>query len=199
MIHAGLRDPEVRHASMGGQAQLWQWTADDVYVMSGPSYHASHAGWGLTALYAGATTVVPDRFEAERFLRLIEQYGGTRSFMVPAHFIRVLQLPEATREAIDVRTLTLVVHGGAPCPVSIKYRIMAAFPGTAFHELYGASEGGATRIGPEEWVDHPGSVGRPWPGVEVRVLDGDGQPVATGDGRHHLHPPPGDAALQLPQ
>jgi long-chain acyl-CoA synthetase len=190
VVHAGLGDPEVRHAGMGGQAQLWGWSADDVYVMSGPCYHASHAGWGLTALYVGATTVLPARFEAAEFLGAIAEYGGTRSFMVPAHFIRILQLPDAVREAIDVRTLTLVVHGGAPCPVSIKHKIMAAFPGTAFHELYGASEGGATRISPEEWLAHPGSVGRPWPGVEVRVLDGEGHPcpVET-DGIIYIRPP----------
>ena len=168
VVHAGLGDPEVRHAGMSGQAQLWEWGADDVYVMSGPCYHASHAGWGLTALYVGATTVLPARFEAEAFLGAIARYGGTRSFMVPAHFIRVLQLPESTRAAIDVHSLALVVHGGAPCPVSIKRKMMAAFPDTAFHELYGASEGGATRIGPEEWLAHPGSVGRPWPGVDDR-------------------------------
>ena len=183
-------DPEVRHAGMSGQAQLWEWGADDVYVMSGPCYHASHAGWGLTALYVGATTVLPARFEAEAFLGAIARYGGTRSFMVPAHFIRVLQLPEATRAAIDVRSLALVVHGGAPCPVSIKRKMMAAFPDTAFHELYGASEGGATRIGPEEWLAHPGSVGRPWPGVEVRVLDGEGNPCPPEtDGIIYIRPP----------
>ena len=46
VVHAGMRDPEVRHASFGGQAQLWGWSADDVYVMSGPCYHASHAWAG---------------------------------------------------------------------------------------------------------------------------------------------------------
>jgi long-chain acyl-CoA synthetase len=190
VIHAGLRDPEVRHFTMGGQAQLWQWTRDDVYVMSGPCYHASHAGWGLTALYAGAATVVPDRFEAERFLRLVEQFGGTRSFMVPAHFIRVLQLPAATLAQLDLHTFRLVVHGAAPCPIGVKRRMMTTFPATAFHELYGASEGGATRIGPDEWLEHPGSVGRPWPGVEIRVLDGDDQPVPVGeDGIIYIRPP----------
>lgn len=190
VIHAGLHDPEVRHAGMGGQAQLWGWTADDVYVMSGPCYHASHAGWGLTALYVGATTVLPARFDAEGFLRAVAHYGGTRSFLVPAHFIRILQLPGSIRADIDVRSLRLVVHGGAPCPVPVKHKMMAAFPETELHELYGASEGGATRIGPEEWLAHPGSVGRPWPGVDVRVLGQDGEPKGPGeDGLIYIRPP----------
>jgi long-chain acyl-CoA synthetase len=48
-------------------------------------------------------------------------------------------------------------------------------------ELYGASEGGATRVSPEEWLERPGTVGLPWPGVEVRVVDGDGRAVASGE------------------
>jgi long-chain acyl-CoA synthetase len=74
--------------------------------------------------------------------------------------------------------------------VAVKHKMMAAFPHTAFHELYGASEGGATRIGPEEWLAHPGSVGRPWPGVEVRVIGADGQLCPPGaDGVIYIRPP----------
>jgi long-chain acyl-CoA synthetase len=189
VVHAGLRDPAVRHMSMGGQAQLWAWSDQDVYVMSGPCYHASHAGWGLTALYVGATTVLPARFEAEPFLRTVDRYRGTRSFMVPAHFIRVLQLSESTLASIDTASFSLVVHGGAPCPIPVKQRMMDAFPATEFHELYGASEGGATRISPEEWKLHQGSVGQAWPGVEIRVLGEDGEPKAPGeDGVIYIRP-----------
>jgi acyl-CoA synthetase (AMP-forming)/AMP-acid ligase II len=189
VIHAGLGDPEVRHMNMSGQAQLWHWTPDDVYVMSGPCYHASHAGWALTALYVGATTVLPERFAAEEFLRTIERYRGTRSFMVPAHFIRVLQLPEDVRETIDTSSLTLIVHAAAPCPVPVKRNMMAAFPGAEIHELYGASEGGATRISPEEWLAHPGSVGRPWPGVEILIRGDDGALTPPGqDGVIYIRP-----------
>ncbi|HEY1827810.1 MAG TPA: AMP-binding protein [Acidimicrobiales bacterium] len=190
VIHAGLRDPKVRHMAMGGQVQLWNWTSDDVYVMSGPCYHASHSGWGLTALYAGATSVIPSRFDAESFLRAIARYGGTRSFMVPAHFIRVLQLPADVLDAIDTSTLTLVVHAAAPCPIGVKRKMMEQFPTTEIHELYGASEGGATRISPQEWLEHPGSVGRAWPGVEIRVLDEEGHAVEDGvDGIIYIRPP----------
>jgi long-chain acyl-CoA synthetase len=190
VVHAGMRDPEIRHASFGGQAQLWGWRAEDVYVMSGPCYHASHAGWGLTALYVGATTVLPARFEAAAFLGAVAAFGGTRSFMVPAHFIRILELPEGERAAFDVSSFTLVVHGGSPCPVPVKHKMMAAFPGTELHELYGASEGGATRIGPQEWLAHPGSVGLPWPGVEIRVLNESGAPCDPGqDGIIYIRPP----------
>jgi long-chain acyl-CoA synthetase len=192
VVHGGLGDVAVRRAAMDGQAALWGWSDADVYVLAGPAYHASHAGWGLTALHVGATTVVMERFDARGFLAAVERHGGTRSFLVPAHFIRILEIPDDERDAFDVSTLRLVVHAAAPCPVAVKRRMMAAFPGTAIHELYGASEGGATRISPEEWLERPGSVGRPWPGVEIKVLGDDGSPVPIGsDGIVWIKPPGG--------
>lgn len=179
VVHAGLGSEAIRGAAMDGQAQLWQWTCDDVYVLAGPAYHASHGGWALTALWVGATTVMLPRFSAHLWLDAVQRHHGTRSFMVPAHFIRLLELSDEERASYDVSSLQLIVHGAAPCPITVKQRMMEAFPYVEIHELYGASEGGATRISPQEWRERPGSVGRPWPGVEVRVLDEDGssQPV----------------------
>ena len=111
--------------------------------------------------------------------------------MVPAHFIRILEIPEDERAALDVSSFSLIVHAAAPCPVAVKFRMMEAFPDAEIHELYGASEGGATKISPDEWRAQPGSVGRPWPGVEIRILDEDGQPVPTGEPGSGLHPPAG--------
>jgi long-chain acyl-CoA synthetase len=166
---------------MEGQVALWGWSEDDVYVMSGPAYHASHLGWSLCALYVGATTVIIEQFDARSWLGEVERHRGTRTFMVPAHFIRILEIPEAERASLDVSTLALVVHAAAPCPVAVKHRMMEAFPHTEIHELYGASEGGATKISPDEWRAKPGSVGRAWPGVEIRILDEEGSLVATGE------------------
>ncbi|MGH9078770.1 MAG: AMP-binding protein [Acidimicrobiales bacterium] len=181
VMHGAMDDPERRRLGTEGQVALWGWTNEDVYVMSGPSYHASHAGWALCALYIGATTVITERFEARAWLAEVCRTRGTRSFMVPAHFIRILEIPEAERAAMDLSSLTLIVHAAAPCPVVVKQKMMAAFPHTEIHELYGASEGGATKISPQEWLAHPGSVGRPWPGVEIRILAEDGTPVPTGE------------------
>jgi long-chain acyl-CoA synthetase len=192
VVHGGLGDVAVRTVAMNGQAALWGWSDADVYILAGPAYHASHAGWGLTALHVGATTVVMERFDARGFLAAVERFGGTRSFLVPAHFIRILEIPEDERARYDTSTLSLVVHAAAPCPVAVKRRMMAAFPRTAIHELYGASEGGATRISPEEWLERPGSVGKPWPGVEIKVLDESGSPVPAGtDGIVWIKPPGG--------
>jgi long-chain acyl-CoA synthetase len=77
--------------------------------------------------------------------------------------------------------------------VQVKHRIIDALAPAEVYELYGASEGGATRISSTEWKAKPGSVGTPWPGVEIRILDAEsGQPVATGeDGLIYIAPPGG--------
>jgi long-chain acyl-CoA synthetase len=192
VVHGAMADPANRQRGTEGQVALWSWTRHDVYVMSGPSYHASHAGWALCSLYIGATTVITDHFEARAWLAEVARTRGTRSFMVPAHFIRILEIPDDERAAIDLSSFKLIVHAAAPCPIVVKTRMMEAFPDTEIHELYGASEGGATKISPEEWRAHPGSVGRPWPGVEIRILDEDGRPVPVGEtGLVYIRPPGG--------
>ncbi len=199
VVHGALADRPGRARGMEGQVALWGWTEDEVYVMSGPAYHASHLGWSLCSLYVGGTTVITEQFEARSWLAEVDRHRGTRTFMVPAHFIRILEIPEDERAALDLTSLRLIVHAAAPCPVAVKHRMMEAFPDAEIHELYGASEGGATKITPDEWREKPGSVGRPWPGVEIRILDEEGRGAAGRPGRPGVHPPGGDGAVPVPK
>ena len=182
VVHGALADRAGRARGMEGQVALWGWTEDDVYVMSGPAYHASHLGWSLCSLFVGATTVVTEQFDARSWLG---RGGAPPRDPVPLWCRPTSSgsssMPEEERAAIDLSSLALIVHAAAPCPVAVKYRMMEAFPDAEIHELYGASEGGATKISPEEWRARPGSVGRPWPGVEIRILDEEGAPVPTGE------------------
>ncbi|MHB8671510.1 MAG: AMP-binding protein [Acidimicrobiales bacterium] len=174
-------EEEVRQGQLG-QIALWSWEPDDVHLLCGPAYHAGPGGWTATALAVGATTVVMSSWDPGEWLRLVETHRVTRAFMVPAHFIRLLELGEERLKSADLSSLELIVHAAAPCPVAVKRRIMDALAPAEIHELYGASEGGATRISPSEWLAHPGSVGRPWPGVEIRILGPNGE--SRGQGEH---------------
>jgi len=191
VVH-GAVVPTAAARNMEGQLALWGWAADDVYILSGPAYHAGPGGFTMAALYVGAPTVVLGSFDASEWLRLVDRHAVTCSFMVPAHFIRILEVPEAERIALDHSSLRLIVHAGAPCPVPVKRRIIEALAPCEIAELYGMSEGGATCISMAEWLERPGSVGTPWPGVEVRILGSDGRPVATGEtGVIYVRPPRG--------
>jgi acyl-CoA synthetase (AMP-forming)/AMP-acid ligase II len=98
--------------------------------------------------------------------------------MVPTMFNRLLQLPDEVREKYDVSSLRRMVHAAAPCPVETK-RKMIEWWGDSVWEYYAATEGGGTIVGPQDWLKKPGTVGSPWPGAEVIVVDEDGNDLPT--------------------
>jgi long-chain acyl-CoA synthetase len=177
---------------MRGVARMWGFTADDVHLVCGPLYHTAPGSQGQMHLSLGATIVVLPRFDAEACLTAIERHRVTNAMMVPAMFFRILALPEDVRRRHDLSSLRKVLHAAAPCPIDVKRRILEVFPPGVVWEFYGASEGGGTWIGPEEWLARPGSVGRPWPGLDVKVLDDDGRPCPPGQvGTIYLQSTPG--------
>jgi acyl-CoA synthetase (AMP-forming)/AMP-acid ligase II len=128
----------------------------------------------------GGTSIIMERFDPEHALQLIEKHRVTHSQWVPTMFVRMLKLPEEVRRKYDLSSLKVAIHAAAPCPVPVKEQMMDWW-GKVIHEYYGATEGnGLTAIGPEEWLTHKGSVGRPVLG-RVRIVDEDGDEVPPGE------------------
>jgi long-chain acyl-CoA synthetase len=148
---------------------------EGVHLVSGPLYHRGPNIPAISALHAGQTLIVVDRWDPELALQLIERHGVTTGFMVPTMFHRLLALPEDVKRKYTTETLQRVIHSAAPCPVEVK-RGMIEWWGPVIYESYGATEGGGTTVGPLDWMRKPGTVGRPWAGAEVHVLDDDGEP-----------------------
>ncbi|WP_333893261.1 fatty-acid--CoA ligase FadD4 [Mycolicibacterium gadium] len=155
-------------------------TVDSVYLSPAPIYHTAPAMWTMAAQAVGATTVVMERFDAEQALKSIERYGVTHAQFVPSMFVRMLRLPAEARLRYDVSTLERVVHAAAPCPPEIK-RQMIDWWGPIVDEYYGSSEGaGISFIRAEEWLERPGSVGKPMLGLP-HILDVDGHELPPGE------------------
>jgi long-chain acyl-CoA synthetase len=173
--------PERVQLQMLSVARMWGFGADDVHLVAGPVYHTAPGSQGQVHLMLGATLVILPRFDAEACLAAIERYRVTNAQMVPAMFFRILGLPEATRRRYDLASIRKILHAAAPCPIAVKREILTVFPPGTVWEFYGASEGGATRIGPEEWLRKPGSVGTPWPGLTVSIRDDDGRELPPGE------------------
>jgi long-chain acyl-CoA synthetase len=174
-------DPRVGFESQKRIVEMWGFTPDDVHLVAGPMYHTMPNAYASQHLFVGATVVVMPRFDAEECLRLIAAERVTTSSMVPAHFIRLLALPADVRERYDLSSVRKIMHAAAPCPAEVKRRIMALFPPDSIWEFYGATEGPGTIISPSEWLEKPGSVGRPWPGIRVQILDDDGHELPPGE------------------
>jgi long-chain acyl-CoA synthetase len=174
-------DPASAHLSLLGIADLWGFRADDVHLVAGPLYHTAPASYGQIHLLIGASVILMPRFDAAAALRCIAEHRVTTTFMVPTHFSRILQLDARERQRWELSSLRLVLHSAAACPVHVKRQIMAVFPAGVVTEFYGASESGFTKISADEWLRKPGSVGRPWPGHAVRILDEQGNDCAPGE------------------
>jgi acyl-CoA synthetase (AMP-forming)/AMP-acid ligase II len=154
-------------------------TESGVYLSPAPLYHAAGVNYAMAAQRVGAAAIIMPKFDAETVLRLIEQHRVTHAQFVPTMFVRMLKLPDAVRESYDVSSLQCVIHAAAPCPVDVKHRMMKWF-GPIIHEYYGGTEGFAgTTIDPQEWLAHPGSVGKPF--TAVHVIGDDGSECAVGE------------------
>lgn len=144
--------------------------AGSVALVVSPLYHTGPLST-IRSLAAGVALVVLSRFDAERTLAAIDEYEITMTMMVPTHFQRLLALPPEIRERYDVSSMKLIAHTGAACPVEVK-RAMIDWFGPILFEAYGATESGTTNaITSQEWLEHPGSVGRCLPPFEAVVVD----------------------------
>ena len=149
------------------------------HLVVGPLYHAGPIS-GVRYLMGGAPVVVLAQFDAEATLAAIERHQVRTTFMVPTHFSRLLALPAEVRARYRTDSLVSVVHSGAPCPVSVK-RAVIDWLGPVVDEGYGSTEvGGSCYINSEEWLAHPGSVGRAVPPFEVVIVDENGSELPPG-------------------
>ncbi len=159
-------------------AAFWGYGPDTVQLVCGPLYHTAPSAYAEYSLWEGGRVVVQEGFTGERCLSLIAEHRVTRTQMVPAHFVRLLEADWASHDRSSIR---LVIHAAAACPVPLKWRILEVFPRGTVWELYGATEAMGTVISPGEWLLKPGSVGRPFPGLEVRILDEEGRQLPPGE------------------
>jgi len=101
--------------------------------------------------------------------------------MAPILLKRIVDLPEAVRARYDVASMQVIVMAAAPCPMKVKEDVVRYF-GPVLYEFYGSTELGMnTLLRPEDVLRKPGSCGRAAPGVELAVLDAEGQPVKRGE------------------
>ena len=151
-----------------------------VHLCCSPLYHTAVLNFATISLQLGHPVVLMDGFDPETTLALIERHRVTHTHMVPTQFRRLLALPEQVRSKYDVSSMRAAIHSAAPCPQEVK-RQMIDWWGPVITEYYAATEGGGTGITAAEWLQRPGSVGRPWLGSAVAILDSRGDDVPPGE------------------
>lgn len=150
-------------------------------LLPGPLYHSAPNAFGLRAGRLGDVTILMPRFDAEEFLRIIDEQKIDNIFMVPTMFTRLLKLPESVRKSYDVSSLRHIIHAAAPCPAEVK-RAMIEWFGPVIYEFYGSTESGAvTFASSEDALRKPGTVGKISPGAELRFVGDDGRTLPQGE------------------
>ncbi|BBH71523.1 acyl-CoA synthetase [Actinoplanes sp. OR16] len=144
-----------------------------------PMYHGAGFAFAYAAVYCGATVSMLRSFKPDALIDMIGRDGAQSVFLVPTH----AQLLRAHFEEIPrLPTLDTLYFNAAALPKVLKEWVFEAFPGVGVHELYGSTEAGVvTNLRPPDARRKAGTVGHPWFGTRVRIVDPSGNPVKNGE------------------
>ena len=166
---------------LGGlQRQLWGFDSNTVYLSPAPMYHSAPLGFSTGVQALGGTVVMMPKFDPLLALEAIEKYRVTASQWVPTMFSRMLKVPEEERSGFDLSSHKVAIHAAAPCPKQVKQQ-MFDWWGPILYEYYGGTEfNGLTHVTPQDWLKHPGTVGKSVFGT-LHVCDESGDKVPNGE------------------
>ena len=174
----------LSHGNLAANAralvEAWRITAEDRYLAVLPLFHVHGLGNGVCSwLASGCRMRLVERFEHDKAETLFEEFRPTLFFGVPTVYVRLLELPGQAARRIGER-MRLFVSGSAPLPAPVFEAFRAKF-GHAILERYGMTETLMTIGNPYDGERRPGTVGRPLPGVDVRIVGPDGRDAPEGE------------------
>ena len=169
------RRPATLEQALAGQAAYARSIHCDgsgPHLVTGPLYHAAPLMYAVYDQSLGAPVLIMERWDERECLRILREREVHHTHLVPTMFVRLLKrLAEEERAAFEAPALHTVLHGAAPISRTVKER-MIEWWGPILYEYWGGTEGGVTTfLDSDEWLAHPGSVGRALPHYEVFALD----------------------------
>lgn len=180
LTNSNLLETWIRAGQRG--VDCFRWAEDDVCLVAMPLAHIGGTGWGVVGLLNGAGLVILREFDPPTVLGMIEPERITKLFMVPAALNFMIQMPGA--RDIDYSRLKVIFYGASPIPIDLLRQCMGVF-GCNFCQQYGMTEACGTIVYlPPEDHDPNGnrrmkSAGRPMPGIEIKIIDGEGNTLPT--------------------
>jgi bile acid-coenzyme A ligase len=174
----------LRNSTLLVEAALAAWKVGAIPVpqtvlVSAPLYHTN----GFMTLYnliAGDHIVLMEKFDAARIPDLVERHRISTLTMPSTMLQRIVDLPGVDDR--DWSSVEWVLQGAAVIAPSLVRRWVDLVGAERFFMAYGMTEGlGLTALRADEWLEHPGSVGRGYRDTEIRILDEDGKDVGPGE------------------
>jgi acyl-CoA synthetase (AMP-forming)/AMP-acid ligase II len=167
-VTTGIWDEATARAVFEDEAAVWQFDPDDLHLVCSPMYHTVSVRFSAGTLLSGGSLAILNRFDAATALDVLRRLRPTTAFLVPTHLQRLLHTPElGDDERFD--SLRFLAHAGAPCPPTVKRATMERVQPGEVWEFYGSTEGQFTVCGPDEWLEHAGTVGRARPGRRLSI------------------------------
>ncbi|WP_233488755.1 AMP-binding protein [Blastococcus sp. TF02-9] len=158
-----LADDDAR-ALAAEEIDLWGFHREDRHLVLSPLHHSAPLRFAIHTLLAGGEVLLPGPFDVARAAGAITELRPTTTFCVPTHLQRLL-----AQDGVDWSSFRRLVHAGAPCPEPLKRAVLQALPEGSVWEFYGSTEAQFTVCSPEDWLAHPGSVGRARPGRRLET------------------------------
>ncbi|WP_323781385.1 class I adenylate-forming enzyme family protein [Thalassovita sp.] len=147
-------------------------------LLSTPLYSNTTIVSFLPTLFGGSTVHLMGKFDARRYLEIAEKERITHTMLVPVQYKRIMDIPDF--DHFDLSSMRVKFSTSAPLRADVKADVLARFPGKLI-EYYGLTEGGGTTIlVADENPDKLHTVGAPGPGVEIKLIDTDGNEVPSG-------------------
>ena len=171
-------------AGLGALANLLSvvpYHRDDIVFCPAPLFHSFGLAMFTFATALGATMVLPEKFDPEASLGLIEAHQATAASFVPVMIKRIVTLDDEVKSRYNLTSLKIVMASGSAMGEELRRAASETF-GEVLYDLYGSTEAGWVAIArPEDVSSHPKSVGKPVPGIEISIFDSDGDAVETGE------------------
>jgi len=164
-VWSGVLAEDHARALAREEIELWGFGPGDRHLVLSPLHHSAPLRFAIHTLLAGGEVLLPGPFDVARAAATITGLRPTTTFCVPTHLQRLL----AVGSSVDWSSFRRLVHAGATCPAPLKRAVIEALPEGSVWEFYGSTEAQFTVCSPEDWLAHPGSVGRARPGRRLET------------------------------
>jgi acyl-coenzyme A synthetase/AMP-(fatty) acid ligase len=161
-------DPAIVAALLG---ELGLRPGDEVHITTGPLYHSGPLAFAIISHTLGTPVVILRKFDPTAWLRLVKEHRATNTFSAPTQLKRLVSLPPGELERADLSSMRCLIANAAPVPYALKEEIVEKLGDGFLYEVYGSTELGiVTVLGPADQIRKPGSCGKVYGGIEVKLV-----------------------------
>jgi len=172
-------DPVIVGALLG---ELGLVPGSEVHITTGPLYHSGPLAFAVISHTLGCPVVVLRKFEPVAWLRLVKEHRVTNTFSAPTQLKRLVSLPPGELARADLSSMRCLIANAAPVPYALKQEVVTKLGEGFLYEVYGSTELGiVTVLKPADQLRKPGSCGKVYGGIEVKLVRDDGTEADIGE------------------